>query len=186
MTVLIDMDDVLECLLEAWLDYNNRKFGTDVKYDDIREWDLSKAFPGLSREETYAAEMDKDFWKNVRPMPGAPEAVRKLLDDGHDVIIVTATLYETLKEKMEDVLFKYFPFITRDRVIITFRKQLIKGDVLVDDGPHNLIGGDYRKILFNAPHNRDFDEKSIGAERVYNWEQAYECICRIAESAEVN
>ena len=52
--------------------------------------------------------------------------------------------------------------------------------MLIDDGPHNLTGGTYRKLLFTAGHNRDFDERSVGAVRVNNWEEAYREVCRIA------
>ena len=179
MTVLIDMDDVLECLLEAWLNYNNEKFGTHVTLEDICEWDLSKAFPGFTKEAVYAAELDASIWKTVKPMPGADEALRKLISDGHSIYVVTATMYETLQAKMDDVLFKYFPYLSWDQVIIANNKHLIKGDVLIDDGPHNLTGGEYEKILFTAPHNRFFDEKEIGAVRVSNWNEAYEEVCRI-------
>ena len=179
MIILVDMDDVLECLLEAWLEYNNKKFNKDVKPDDIWEWDLSKAYPGHTKEEVYSAELDEGIWKTVKPMPGADEALRKLIADGHDLYIVTATLYETLRAKMDEVLFRYYPYLNWNQVIITSNKHLIKGDVLVDDGPHNLTGGEYRKILFSAPHNRTFDEKSVGAVRVSTWEEAYEEICKI-------
>ncbi|MBR4813702.1 MAG: hypothetical protein IKZ69_07320 [Lachnospiraceae bacterium] len=42
---------------------------------------------------------------------------------------------------------------------------------MIDDGIHNLIGGSYRKILFDAPYNRDFDEKALGIVRVKNWQE---------------
>lgn len=48
------------------------------------------------------------------------------------------TLSRIILIDMEDLLFRWFPFITWDQVIITSRKQFIKGDVLIDDGIHNL------------------------------------------------
>ena len=96
--------------------------------------------------------------------------------------IVTASLYQTLPEKMDEVLFRYFPYISWDHVIVTHNKHLIHGDVLVDDGPHNLSGGSYRKILFEAPHNREFDETSIGAMRARSWEEVYGIISAMAET----
>lgn len=181
MTILIDMDDVIEQLARAWVQYLNDRYGTDVSPDDVHEWDLSLAFPSLTREQVYAAELDDAIWSRVQPMPGADEAMKRLLSDGHDIYIVTSTYYPTLKTKMDEVLFRYFPYIPWEHVIVTNNKQMIKGDVLVDDGPHNLTGGDYRKILFTANHNRSLDEKSIDAVRVNNWEEAYRELCRIAE-----
>ena len=81
---------------------------------------------------------------------------------------------------MDDLLFRRFPFISWDQVIITSRKQLIKGDVLIDDGIHNLEGGDYIKILMTAPHNRDYDAEGNGMIRVHNWKQIKEVIDQLS------
>ncbi|MBO6014090.1 MAG: hypothetical protein J6P48_01345 [Oscillospiraceae bacterium] len=181
MTILVDMDDVLEQLVEGMLRYVNARYGTTVSPEDITEWNLAKAFPALTREMVYSPEYDEDFWKTVEPMPGADRILRKLLDEGHEIYVVTATEYETLKQKMEDLLFRWFPYLDWSHVIIAANKQMIRGDVLIDDGPHNLTGKGIRKILFDRPHNRSFDEKSVGAVRVKDWDEIYREICRIAE-----
>ena len=115
-------------------------------------------------------------------MPGAAEAVRRMMEKGHEVYIVTATEYEHLYEKMHDLLFRYFPFLKWEQVIVTCRKQMIRGDVLIDDGPHNLLGGDYRKILFDSPHNRAFDAEGNGMIRVRSWEEAERAVEAIEAS----
>ena len=172
MTILVDMDDVLERLAAGWIAYLNERYGTDTTIDDLHEWDISKAFPTLTHEQVYGALHDDAVWDYVEPMPGAAEGLQTLMAWGHDIYVVTATGYETLRAKMEKVLFRYFPFLNWKQVIITDNKHLIHGDILIDDGPHNLTGGDYRKILFTANHNRNFDEKSVGAIRVDNWAEA--------------
>ena len=89
--------------------------------------------------------------------------------------------------KLEKVLFRYFPFFTYNDVIITTQKKLICGDVLVDDAPHNLENGNYIRILMNAPHNRFFDEKSIGAARACDWDTVFRLISEYAcEKEEYN
>ena len=103
-----------------------------------------------------------------------------MIEDGHDVLIVTASTYVTIRAKAEKVLFKYFPFLTWDDVIVTSRKQLINGDVLIDDGVHNHYGGSYRKILMDAIHNRGIDASVLGSVRVMNWDEAYIEVCKIA------
>ena len=91
--------------------------------------------------------------------------------EGHEVYIVTATEPEHVEEKMNGLLFRYFPFLSWNQVIITGRKQLIRGDVLIDDGIHNLEGGEYKKILFTAPHNRYYDAEGNGMIRVSSWDE---------------
>lgn len=171
MLILVDMDDVLEQLVIGWVEYINNKFGTHASAELVRSWDMTQAFPGLTHEQVYSAVDDDALWDLVTPMPGAVEALHTLIELGHEVYIVTASQYTTLRAKMEKVLFRYFPFIDWEHVIITSNKHMICGDVLIDDGPHNLSGGSYKKILFTANHNRSFDETSVGALRADNWEE---------------
>ena len=180
MTILIDMDDTIESLLKAWVNGVNMKYGRSVSCEDVTSWDVSAAFPGLTREEVYAVPLEQGFWKTVEPIPGAAEAIQRFMDAGHEVFIVTATPYESVTEKMTDVLFRYFPFLTWKQLIITSRKQLIRGDVLIDDGVHNLEGGDYVKILMTAPHNRNYDAEANGMIRVQTWAEIEEVIRRIS------
>lgn len=179
MRILVDMDDTIEQLLEAWVRRANEKFGRDVSLDEITGWNVAAPYSGLTREDIYGVTYEPGFWSGVKPMPGAAEALKHFMDEGHEVYIVTATEIEHVEEKMKGLLFRYFPFLSWNQVIITGRKQLIRGDVLIDDGIHNLEGGDYRKILFTAPHNRFYDAEANGMTRVNTWEEVVEIIDRM-------
>ena len=178
-TVLTDMDDTMEDLLPAWIDILNRKAGTNVQPSEVTDWHIPSFFPGLPKQEIFNVLETEELWKNVKPKEGAPEYIKRLMDDGHKVFVVTTSGYKTIVPKMEHVLFKYFPFLGWDNVIITSEKSRVHGDVLIDDGVHNLETGLYEKLLMDAPHNRLFDEKKIGAIRVMNWEQVYDTVTRI-------
>lgn len=180
LTILVDMDDTIENLAEAWVAYLNARHQTSTNLSDITDWDISRAFPSLTKEQVYAPLFEDAFWSWVKPMEGASETLQKLIADGHTVLIVTTSNYQTLAAKMEQVLFHYFPFLTWDDVIITSHKQLIKGDVLVDDGIHNLDGGDYFKILMTAPHNLCYDADKNGMYRVTSWSETYSVIQALA------
>ena len=179
MRILVDMDDTIEQLLDAWVSRANEKFGRDVSLNEITGWNVAAPYSGLTREDIYGVTYEPGFWSGVKPMPGAAEALKHFMDEGHEVYIVTATEIEHVEEKMKGLLFRYFPFLTWNQVIITGRKQLIRGDVLIDDGTHNLEGGDYRKILFTAPHNRFYDAEANGMTRVNTWEEIVEIIDRM-------
>ena len=43
--------------------------------------------------------------------------------------------------------------------------------MLIDDGIHNLEGGEYIKILMTAPHNRSYDAEGNGMIRVNSWKE---------------
>ena len=171
MTILVDMDDTIEQLLRAWLKCANEKFDREVTYDEVRDWDVSKAYPGLTHDQIYDILLQPGFWKTVEPMPGAARVLKQFMEDGHKVYIVTATDYEIIPEKMDHLLFRYFPFLSWDQVIITNNKQMIRGDVLIDDGVHNLEGGDYIKILMTSGTNRDYDAEANGMIRVHSWDE---------------
>jgi len=169
LTILVDMDGTIESLLDVWLDRLNKKYNRNVKTEDIKDWDISKFYEGLTKEDVFSVMMDPTIWKEVKPIDGAKEVLKKWIDEGHNVYIVTDNPYQSVKVKVEDLLFRCFPFISWHNVVITSRKQLIKGDVLIDDGIHNLVGGEYKKLLFDAPYNRDVDEEKLELTRVFDW-----------------
>lgn len=181
LTILVDMDETIVSLLGAWVDWLNRSFGTSVCVDDITKWSVAEAFPSLTRDQVYSPLLCDEFWYHVLPIDGAQEALKQLIADGHKVLIVTSSMYQTLRTKMDISLFSYFPFLSWNDVIVTRHKHLIKGDVLVDDGIHNLENGDYLKILMDAPYNSSYDAEYNGMIRVKTWDEAYEVIQLYAE-----
>ena len=183
LTVLIDADDTIENLCEAWVKYLNEKHNTSVLLTDIKEWDMTKAFPTLSKDEVFEPLFNEDLWKRVTPLSGAVETIKKIIDDGHKVVIVTSSHPYTVALKWLYVFERYFPFISTHDVIFASQKQLIKGDVMVDDAPHNLVDGDYIKLLYDAPHNQNFDTESHCITRVHNWGEVYFAINYIANNS---
>ena len=176
------MDDTIENLGETWVAYLNEKYGTSVKRCDVTDWDISKSFPSISKHEVFAPLFDKKMWKRVKPLPGAVEYLKRLMDDGHKVLIVTASHQNSVAIKLNHVLFKYFPFFTYKDVIVTTQKQLINGDIMIDDAPHNLEGGKYFGILVSAPHNRSYDAEKNGFVRADNWDEIYKIVCDYANA----
>lgn len=175
-TILVDMDDTIENCTEAWVRLVNKLYGTDVDPLSLRDWDVSVAFPTLTREQVYDVTLTDEFWYGVTPIDGAVEYLKRLIDDGNKVYIVTCAAYETLRIKMEEVLFKYFPYISWRDVIIASKKQMIQADYLVDDGIHNHIDGEYKKLLFTAPHNCEYNAEENGMIRVHSWQEVYKII----------
>lgn len=181
LTVLVDMDQVLENFTEEWITALNERFGTEVDFNSLTEWNIYTAFPGHSEKEIDEISFEDEFIRRLRPINGAVEYSKKLTDDGHLLYVVTSTDYRTVWGKFVHIILKYFPFIPWKNVIITANKKIIKGDVLVDDGIHNLEGGEYRKILFSAPYNMWYNAEENGMLRADNWREVYELISKMAE-----
>lgn len=180
LTILVDMDDTIENLCEAWVDFLNKIHGTTVHKDDIADWDMTLAFPTIPKNQIYEVLGNEELWKRIKPLPGAVEYLQRLTNDGHKVVVVTSASADSAKLKLENVLFKYFPFVSMKDVIIASQKQLIRGDVMVDDAPHNLEGGSCFGILFSAPHNRKYEAEANGFVRADNWKEVYNIVCDLA------
>ena len=171
LTILVDADDVMWDLIPAWVNFLNSLYGTDVKPSEIKKWEISDYFQSLTQQQVFSVLEMRGFWKTVKPKPSAVQSLKRLIKEGHEVYVCTSTHYMTSTCKFDEMLGKYFPFITNKHLIITSNKQMIKADVLIDDNPNNLKGGDYKGFLMTINHNKSFDEKSIGAIRVSSWKE---------------
>lgn len=134
LTLLIDMDGVVADFRKAILDnssitsneFDNPTIETENKVD---EYCIS----------------NPTIFETLEPIEGAIEAVTKLFDK-YDVYFCSTPMYlvpESYKSKRL-WLEKYFGPLAARRLILTHRKDLIKGDILIDDrkvnGAENFDG----------------------------------------------
>lgn len=180
LTILIDMDDVLWDLVGGWIEALNIAHGTNVSIKDITDWKIKKFFPYLTDEQLYAPLYDSALWTRLNPIPSAIEVVSRLIKDGHRVRIVTATHYGTVSQKIKSFLEKY-EFLKWEDIIIASDKSIIRGDVMIDDGIHNLVGFPAQRILFDRPHNHNFPAEDHDMTRVFTWDEIYQIINQIAK-----
>lgn len=172
-TILVDMDDTATWLLPIWVKYLNQKYNLNVNWRDIKEWDMALAFTTLTREQIYEPLATEEIWDKVTPRDGAVDNLTWLYDAGYEIYICTSTDYRNIKPKYEKVICKYFPFIDWRHMIIASNKQMINADFIIDDAPHNLIGGNQKhKILISMPHNEDFVDENNEIRKVANWKAA--------------
>lgn len=174
--ILVDMDDTIENLLEAWCDAINAKHGTSYKAKNAKEWDITKFFKSLTEEQIFEPLIDKNFWSTVKPKEDAIKYLKKLKNNGYDIYVVTATDYRNLEPKISDHLNKYFPFIDAKHIITCHNKALLRGRFLIDDYIENLLGGVFEPILYTTHHNKEIDENKYGIKRVNNWKECYNYI----------
>lgn len=176
LTILCDMDDVLEELLPAWCAWLNWHYDLFIKPSDVLDWDMTRTYTMLSAEQVYEPLFIPEFWDSVLPKKDAVEVVHRLIYEGYPFYVVTATRYQTIEEKVKRALFTYFPFLDWSQCIIVRDKSMIKGDVIIDDAIHNLGGDRKLRLLMDAPYNRDYDEAANGVTRVYTWHDIYRAI----------
>lgn len=177
MKILLDFDEVINTMVHHWVNTLNCVYGTSVNFDDVSEWDMHKAFPALTEDEIYNPLHLQTFWNGVKIMPGAKEGIQALLTQGHEIYIVTSAHPDTIKWKAK-WLQRELQEIPWSNVIVSNNKSLIKGDILVDDGLHNLYEGSYIKVLFDKPWNRNVDKSKLTdiIHRVRNWDEIIDLI----------
>jgi len=175
LTILFDADDTAEDLVSAWTHALNERYGTNVGIEDITDWDITKSFPSLSSDQIFGILEEDTVWRNLQPMPDSQNYLSLLQNEGHNLYMVTATKWRTVPFKLPRLL-ELFPFMDDSHIILAHEKQIIHGDVLIDDKPENLIGGRYFRILYDRPHNRNFRESWYGIYRTTNWAEVYRTI----------
>ncbi|WP_421940857.1 5' nucleotidase, NT5C type [Pedobacter sp.] len=150
-TIGIDMDGVLADIEDHMLKAYERETGILMTRDDIK---------GLSEEEVIAdPELAKKifhqagFFRTLPVMPGAIEAVKKLMEE-YEVYIVSAAMEFPLSlfEKRE-WLSEHFPFISWRNIIFCGDKSIIDTNYLIDDHCKNLDFCKGKAIMFTAFHN---------------------------------
>lgn len=176
MIIGIDFDDVVTNTLDVWIDWLNNKHNLSVTHSEIDSWKLVDFFPTLTKAELYEPLNTPEFWDEVSIKPGAQEVIGKLIEEGHQIYIITSSYYETLPYKFNRCLFKHFPNLTKENIIICYNKSLIKADMLMDDGEHNLRNFSGIKIIFDMPHNQDCKSADF---RISNWQEFYNLVSAI-------
>lgn len=172
LRLLIDMDAVTADIFKLWLSLINKETGENLTTSDIKDWDIASSTK--MGKKCYNFLSQPNFFFDLKPIPKAIDTLKKLHDDGHDIVFVTAcppTSETAFYEKLSWVK-KYLPFIDAERnVIAAYRKDLIKGDVLFDDKYDNLIDFSGIAVCMSYEYNKKYE-----GPRVTNWTAFYHFI----------
>src|SRR5712664_98907 len=137
LTIACDMDGIAVDFIGKLIARYNAEYGDDFTKADIVEWDLHKFFP-IGKDIYKYFEEPGFFADDIPEIPGALENIKGLLDDGHNVVFVSSATGIVAWDKTKWVM-KYAPYMA-DRLFISHMKtpkELLKADVLIEDGPHN-------------------------------------------------
>lgn len=163
MRILIDMDGTLSKMEEMWLLKYNDLYDDDLTVEDITCWDVYEFANKCSNKQLYDIIHEPGFFLLPEPLEGSVEVLEELCEN-HEVYIVTAGHPRTGPDRMTWIELHY-PFFDSTHVIFCFYKHLIKADILIDDGLHNLEKFEGIPIVFDRPWNRN--NKKL--RRVMSW-----------------
>jgi 5'(3')-deoxyribonucleotidase len=182
MRILLDMDGILVDLLNPWIEaYEKEHLGLHMKIEDVYSWDLHKCTPyPMENDTTIYDIINRPGWfRNLKPQPGAIEAVEKLTDNNECFIASSPSGPDSYKDKAAWI-YQYFPTL-KNNIILTKAKHLIKADVLIDDSPANAEA--YRKawpeskiLTIRYPYNSGCEFYDVIANNYKFPEAAWETI----------
>jgi 5'-nucleotidase len=171
-TLLLDMDDVTVDQSLTWVKRLYEKTGVLYNRDEWAGWQLSNYLPSDVVHMIFE-EINKEpgFFRQLPAKEGAIEGIRQLCDY-YDIVFVTASEHYAYEDKYYWIV-ENLPFLPKPNLILTHRKDLIMGDIFVDDGPHNLINSPVKtKVIFDGPWNRHLNQFP----RVHHWNQLIELL----------
>jgi 5'-nucleotidase len=89
---------------------------------------------GLPLNTPNADDLDGLF-AEMEPMPGALESYRELVAEGHDVYILSTAPWDNPSAWSDKLLWvqKHLGDVAYKRLILSHHKNLLRGDVLIDD-----------------------------------------------------
>lgn len=174
MRIFLDLDGVVGDILTPWLALYNYEFNDTVKPQDIKNWQIEFFVKPAARRRIYEYLDLPELYDLMKPMPGAVEGIAELRDAGHRAVIATHARPGHMGTKYKWCM-KHKIINSADDYVETKDKGLLRGDILLDDYPGNLVGFVGLPILFDAPHNKDAVYR-----RVRNWSDFLEFILRFS------
>lgn len=181
LPILLDVDGVLADFVSAAVKIGNELAGTSYTAADITDWRMF-SLPGLREVESEIWDRinEPGFMAALNVFEGTKQAVQKLKKLG-DVAILSTPLYRSTTAPYERYvwLFEHFGIEWKD-VVYAYRKDLVRGLILVDDKPENieswcLANPDGYGVLWDRPYNSTCSPPK-NAERSSNWNDVLEIV----------
>ena len=145
MRILFDLDgcgaDFHGAVVEAVNEAREAQGGVlpPITVGDIRDWSMVEGFEPWEVENIRETWTAPGFFRDLPVIPGFVETLEWAKEEGHDPVILTsAPLPHSLSEKAEWIEEHVECIDPVSDVVYARRKTLVSGDVIVDDGPHNV------------------------------------------------
>lgn len=180
LQIILDSDEVIVESIEKLLNLYNQEYGLNLKKEQIDNWNLSH----FEKEGT---DIQKYFnmpgyFRDLPLIKDAKKYIYQMVKDGHDIVIATSSPKNGILDKIE-FFEEHFPFIPYQNVIPITRKDLLFGDIMLDDAPHNLEHSKCKHpVIFDNRWNRDVVKYPFlkNLKRVASWKEFYEFVCEVA------
>jgi uncharacterized HAD superfamily protein len=191
-TIAVDIDDVLAASAQAWVDFSNDKWGTNLTVEDYDEdwakmWQIDHESMKKRALVIYKSGTVKKVKRYKDAMP-----VLKWLAKRYKLVITTSRVRHTQVDTIE-WLDEHYPSIFEEVHFAGFYDDLkedapkhtkadllreIGADYLIDDHPKHCFAAaevGIKSILFNEyVWSRNLGKLPKGVTRAYNWQEVLE------------
>lgn len=154
MKIGIDLDNVLNTYDECFFNAYIQKYGCLTISSDE---EMPNIFSAFTRAEFIS------ILVNMKVKDNAYSVTKQLIEQGHELYVVTSTYPENIKFK-EGWLKRNLPHL--DNLIMTKDKNMINIDLLIDDSLEHIEAFRGQKIVFNNLSNKSYPVQHY---RAFDW-----------------
>jgi 5'(3')-deoxyribonucleotidase len=153
--IKIDCDGILRDMLPLMCQVYNDYYNENLTPDDIKYFDVNKVFTKCQNAyDFFFKEHSKFIYLNSPKCEKAKEAMDLLHEKGYHIIIVSTQ--QTIDRQFYTLQWLKDNDIYYDSICFTTEKQIISGNIVVDDYENNLLKcHEKKKILIDAPYNKE-------------------------------
>lgn len=180
------MDGIIVDMLGCWLRQYNMLTGENTKEEEIINWDVTGQVKHPEILEGILGQ--PGFFFNMPQINEARKYITKLIEEGHNVIILTQPPRRSdhaVKDK-RDWIQANIPGFDSTNIIFAHKKYLIGGDILFDDRASHLDawkkywkerrGTEHTTAMIQYPYNRNYNADWVFKKKERAWEEFYNLI----------
>lgn len=200
MRIGVDVDDTISDTYEVAFAYAQKYTVEELKRSAEIQNFTAKHHYYLTIMHNWTDEEEMNFWhkyygdiiKKVKPFTFAVDTIKKLKEEGHEIVIVTARWPEgncdvyglTLEWlKKNDIIYDDIVFNASDKSKVALEKKL---DVFIDDSFKNCISVaniGVKAYIIDSRTNKGLESENVT--RVYSWPDVYDHLADIGDTFEV-
>ncbi len=178
--IIIDFDEVI-CDNEFMQSFNEF-FNVDMKPSDFENYYIDASIEDPDTKRAFGEYLvQRNFYRGAKLKEGAAAVIEKL-SKKHDVYICTAYYMDYVRELCGKVIEQKYAFVAREmpnfnmkKILFTNSKNVVVGDIIIDDNLNNLLTNKSpQKLLFTSENNARYTEAELRAknvQRVNGWQE---------------
>jgi len=172
-----DFYSALRPIAAEWLGVDAASLATEVSWD-LPEWGVAQSPGGYLKLHQFAV-TQRDLFRLMQPMPGAPQVLRRLSHEGVRIRIIThrlliANYHRIAVQQTVDWLDGHdIPYWD---LCFLADKSAVGADLYIEDSPRNveqLRADGHPTIVFSSSTNTH-----LAGPRADTWEEVYELVQR--------